>query len=74
MSVNGKSGGGKGYRVVENADATVAKAVVFVLKRAVTKDELDPEAEDIDNYLITSPEGWVGVAELVRWPSFGPSS
>ena len=36
MSVNGKSAGGKGYRVVENADATVAKAVAFVLKRAVS--------------------------------------
>ncbi|KAI1812458.1 putative tRNA 2'-phosphotransferase 1 [Poronia punctata] len=67
MSVNGKSGGGKGYRVVENADATVAKAVTFVLKRAVQKDELD-EGADEDEYLICNADGWVGVAQLLLQP------
>ena len=65
MSVNGKSAGGKGYRVVENADATVDKAVAFVLKRAVSQDELDSEVEEGD-YLICDAEGWVGVSDLVR--------
>ncbi|GAW21023.1 hypothetical protein ANO14919_105360 [Xylariales sp. No.14919] len=65
MSVNGKSAGGKGYRVVENADSTVAKAVAFVLKRAVLQDELDSEAEE-DDYLICNAEGWVGVADLLE--------
>lgn len=64
MSVNGKSAGGKGYRVVENADATVDKAVAFVLKRAVSHDELDSEAEE-DDYLICDADGWVGVADLL---------
>jgi hypothetical protein len=66
MSLNGKSAGGKGYRVVENADATVAKAVAFVLKRAVSKDDIESGAED-DDYLICNAEGWVRVADLVRW-------
>ncbi|KAI0201988.1 putative tRNA 2'-phosphotransferase 1 [Astrocystis sublimbata] len=65
MSVNGKSAGGKGYRVVENADATVAKAVTFVLKRAVSQDELDEEA-DMDDYLISDADGWVEVADLLE--------
>ncbi|KAI1176563.1 putative tRNA 2'-phosphotransferase 1 [Nemania sp. FL0916] len=63
MSVNGKSAGGKGYRLVENADATVDKAVAFVLKRAVLQDELDSEAEK--EYLICDAEGWVGVPDLL---------
>ncbi|KAI1108222.1 putative tRNA 2'-phosphotransferase 1 [Nemania sp. NC0429] len=67
MSVNGKSAGGKGYRVVENADATVDKAVAFVLKRAVLQDELDSEAEE-DDYLICDVDGWVGVADLLMQP------
>ncbi|KAI2640294.1 putative tRNA 2'-phosphotransferase 1 [Xylaria nigripes] len=65
MSANGKSGGGRGYRVVENADAIVDKAVAFVLKRAVMPDELDPEANE-DEFLICDAEGWVGVAELLE--------
>ncbi|KAI1820184.1 putative tRNA 2'-phosphotransferase 1 [Xylaria intraflava] len=65
LSVNGKSGGGKGYRVVENADAVIDKAVAFVLKRAVLQDELDSEAEQ-DDFLICDVEGWVGVAELLE--------
>lgn len=65
MSVNGKSGGGKGYRVVENADATVTKAVAFVLKRAVSQDDIGSGAEE-DDYLICDAEGWVRVADLVR--------
>lgn len=64
MSSNGKSGGGKGYRVVENADATVDKAVAFVLKRAVSQDEIETEAEGEDD-LISDADGWVGGAELV---------
>ncbi|KAI0407699.1 putative tRNA 2'-phosphotransferase 1 [Xylaria palmicola] len=65
MSVNGKSAGGKGYRVVENADTTVAKAVAFVLKRAVLPEELDDEAEKGD-FLICNAEGWVGVDDLLE--------
>lgn len=65
MSSNGKSGGGKGYRVVENADATVDKAVAFVLKRTVPQDEIESDAEGED-YLISDVDGWVGVADLVR--------
>lgn len=71
MSVNGKSAGGKGYRVVENADATVAKAVAFVLKRAVSNDELESDAED--DYLICDAEGWVQVRDLVRLIARCPS-
>ncbi|KAI8633899.1 putative tRNA 2'-phosphotransferase 1 [Xylariaceae sp. FL1651] len=73
MSVNGKSAGGKGYRVVENADATIAKAVTFVLKRAVLEDDIDSEAEQ-DEHLICDAEGWVSVASLLeqtRMTDFG---
>jgi hypothetical protein len=65
MSVNGKSAGGKGYRVVENVDATVAKAVTFVLKRASLVDDIESGAEGED-YLICNAEGWVSVVDLVR--------
>ncbi|KAI1325146.1 putative tRNA 2'-phosphotransferase 1 [Xylariaceae sp. FL0255] len=65
MSVNGKSGGGKGYRVVENADATIAKAVTFVLKRAVMESEIEEEAKDED-FLISDEDGWVSVHDLLE--------
>lgn len=64
-SVKGKSARGRGYSVVENSEVTVAKAVSFLLKRAIKEDELDSDDEETE-YLISDPEGWVAVPKLVR--------
>lgn len=66
MSVKGKSGRGRRYSVVEERDVTIAKALMFVIKRAIQKDE----AEDGDDgeYLLADAEGWVSVSDVVRSP------
>ncbi|KAI1341424.1 putative tRNA 2'-phosphotransferase 1 [Xylariaceae sp. FL0016] len=64
MSVNGKTAGGRHYRVVEDFDATVAKAVTFVLKRSVSESDIESGMEDED-YLISNKEGWVSVSDLL---------
>ncbi|KAI1641291.1 putative tRNA 2'-phosphotransferase 1 [Biscogniauxia mediterranea] len=66
-SVNGKSAGGRGYRVVEDSNATVAKAVTFVLKRSVSESELESDMDESD-YLVSNADGWVSVAHLLEQP------
>ncbi|KAI0016180.1 putative tRNA 2'-phosphotransferase 1 [Xylariomycetidae sp. FL0641] len=66
MSLNGKNTGGR-YRVVEDSDATVAKAVTFVLKRTVSESELESDMEE-GEYLIADADGWVSVAHLLEQP------
>ncbi|KAH9906029.1 putative tRNA 2'-phosphotransferase 1 [Xylariomycetidae sp. FL2044] len=68
MSVKKGGNGGRGYNPVESSDATVAKAVTFVLKRAVTEAELESDLEDAGEYLIADAEGWVSAAELLNQP------
>ncbi|KAI1083960.1 putative tRNA 2'-phosphotransferase 1 [Whalleya microplaca] len=63
-SVNGKSAGGRGYKVVEDTDATVAKAVTFVLKRCVPESEVESDVEEND--IVSDAEGWVSVAQLLE--------
>ncbi|CAJ2503335.1 Uu.00g107290.m01.CDS01 [Anthostomella pinea] len=67
LSQYGKSAGGRGYKVVEDSDATVAKAVTFVLKRSVTESELDSDVEE-GAYLICDADGWVSAAHLLAQP------
>ncbi|KAI0011660.1 putative tRNA 2'-phosphotransferase 1 [Xylariaceae sp. FL0662B] len=64
-SVNGKTAGGRGYKVVEDPDAIVAKAVTFVLKRCVPESELESDVEESD-LLVSDAEGWVSAAQLLE--------
>ncbi len=67
MSVKGK--GARRYSVVEDRDVTLAKALMFVVKRAVQKDEV--EEGDDGEYLVADPEGWIGIADVVGVPLRG---
>ncbi|KAK8095698.1 uncharacterized protein PG998_002328 [Apiospora kogelbergensis] len=71
MSMKGKSAKGRSYSIVEDSDVTVAKAVSFLLKRAVKADEVaEAELSDEENdYLIADAEGWVSVADLLQHPN-----
>ncbi|KAK8035800.1 hypothetical protein PG991_001873 [Apiospora marii] len=70
MSMKGKSAKGRSYSIVEDSDVTVAKAVSFLLKRAVKADEVEAESADEENdYLIADAEGWVSVADLLQHPN-----
>ncbi|KAK8055631.1 hypothetical protein PG993_000858 [Apiospora rasikravindrae] len=70
MSMKGKSAKGRSYSIVEDSDVTVAKAVSFLLKRAVKADETEAESADEENdYLIADAEGWVSVADLLQHPN-----
>ena len=68
MSMKGKGGRGRGYSVVEERDVTVAKALMFVVKRAIQKEELEEGEEG--EFLVADPEGWVSVADVVRTFTF----
>ncbi len=59
----GKGGPGRRYSVVEDRDVSIAKALMFVLKRTIQEDEVDEE-EEVDN-LVADKEGWVGVDDAV---------
>ena len=61
MSVKGK--GARRYSVVEDRDVTLAKALMFVVKRAIQQD--DVEEGDDGEYLVADPEGWIGVSDVV---------
>ncbi|KAL2138750.1 hypothetical protein VTI28DRAFT_6309 [Corynascus sepedonium] len=63
MSMKGKGGRQRGYSVVEDRDVTLAKALMFVVKRAIQKE--DVEEGDDGEYLVADPEGWVSVADVL---------
>ncbi|KAH6853089.1 hypothetical protein B0I37DRAFT_317018 [Chaetomium sp. MPI-CAGE-AT-0009] len=63
MSMKGKGGRQRGYSVVEERDVTIAKALMFVVKRAIQKEEVE-EGED-GEYLVADPEGWISVADVI---------
>ncbi|KAK8140162.1 hypothetical protein PG984_000228 [Apiospora sp. TS-2023a] len=70
MSMKGKSAKGRSYSIVEDSDVAVAKAVSFLLKRAVKADEVEAESADEEkDYLIADAEGWVSVADLLQHPN-----
>lgn len=71
MSFKGGKQGGRRYSVVEDRDVSIAKALMFVLKRTITEDQVDEE-EKVDN-LVEDSEGWVNLGQLVStyyspWP------
>lgn len=64
MSMKGKAGRGRGYSVVEERDVTVAKALMFVVKRAVQKEPELEEGEE-GEFLVADPEGWVSLVDVL---------
>ncbi|KAK3936215.1 hypothetical protein QBC46DRAFT_321931 [Diplogelasinospora grovesii] len=69
MSMKGKGGKSRGYSVIEERDVTMAKALMFILKRTIQKSEEDEEGEEqeTDN-VVASPEGWVSVNDVLAHP------
>ncbi|KAK4097153.1 hypothetical protein N658DRAFT_434585 [Parathielavia hyrcaniae] len=63
MSFKGKGNRQRGYSLAEERDVTLAKAVMFVVKRAIQRDEV--EDGDDREYLVADSEGWVSVADLL---------
>ena len=63
MSVKGKNGKGRSYSIVEDRDVSIAKALMFVLKRTITEGEVDEE-EEVDN-VVADAEGWVPLDHVV---------
>ncbi|KAL2150944.1 hypothetical protein VTH82DRAFT_6042 [Thermothelomyces myriococcoides] len=63
MSMKGKGGRQRGYSVVEDRDVSISKALMFVVKRAIQKEEV--EEGDEGKYLVADPEGWVSVADVL---------
>jgi hypothetical protein len=63
MSMKGKGNRQRGYSVVEERDVTIAKALMFVVKRAIQKGEVEEGEEG--EYLVADPEGWISLANVV---------
>lgn len=59
---------GRGYSVVDDREATIAKALSFVLKRTVEEGE-EVEGED---RLVADSEGWVDCEDIVSISLFFP--
>ncbi|KAK0719154.1 hypothetical protein B0H67DRAFT_485387 [Lasiosphaeris hirsuta] len=66
MSIKGKNGKGRGYSVVEDRDVTLAKALLFVLKRTIT--ETEAKEDDEGEKVVADAEGWVGVDDVLAHP------
>ncbi|KAK0624545.1 hypothetical protein B0T17DRAFT_616761 [Bombardia bombarda] len=62
----GKNGRSRGYSLIEERDVTVAKALMFVLKRTIEESEVD-EDDKVDN-LVADAEGWVAVDDALEHP------
>ncbi|KAK3328714.1 hypothetical protein B0H66DRAFT_539210 [Apodospora peruviana] len=67
MSFKGKNGRGRGYSLVEERDVTIAKALMFALKRTITEENVDEDDEAQDN-LVEDSEGWVDVSDALEYP------
>ncbi|KAK0658073.1 hypothetical protein B0T16DRAFT_453476 [Cercophora newfieldiana] len=66
MSFKAKNGNrGRGYSVHEDRDVSIAKALMFVLKRTIKEDEVDEEDEE-DHRLVADAEGWVGLDDVLE--------
>ncbi|KAH6651407.1 hypothetical protein F5144DRAFT_544324 [Chaetomium tenue] len=63
MSMKGKGGRQRGYSVVEEREVTIAKALMFVVKRAIQKE--DVEDDEDGEYLVADPEGWISLADVL---------
>lgn len=66
LSFKGKNGNrGRGYSVHEDRDVSIAKALMFVLKRTVKEEEVDEEDEE-DHRLVADAEGWVDLDDVLE--------
>ncbi|KAK4144032.1 uncharacterized protein C8A04DRAFT_11910 [Dichotomopilus funicola] len=63
MSVKGKGGRHRGYSVVEERDVSIAKALVFVIKRAMQMQEV-VESDECE-HVAADPESWAPAPDLV---------
>ncbi|KAL2015115.1 hypothetical protein VTK56DRAFT_6289 [Thermocarpiscus australiensis] len=63
MSMKGKGGRGRGYSAVEERDAIVANALMFVLKRTIQKE--DVKEEDEGEHVVADQEGWASVPDVL---------
>jgi hypothetical protein len=63
----GRPGRQRGYSVVEERDVTIAKTLMFVVKRAIQKEKVKEKVEEGTDgeYLVADPEGWVSVPDVV---------
>ncbi|KAK3693270.1 KptA family-domain-containing protein [Podospora appendiculata] len=65
MSVKGgKNGRGRGYSVIEERDTTIAKALLFVLKRTILEEDVDAE-QSVEN-VVADAEGWVDLDDVLQ--------
>ncbi|KAK4187943.1 hypothetical protein QBC35DRAFT_515160 [Podospora australis] len=63
---SGPRASGRRYSVVEERDSSIAKALMFVIKRAVQHEEAQEEAETpTGEYLVADAEGWIPVSDLL---------
>ncbi|KAI0133679.1 hypothetical protein BJ170DRAFT_172742 [Xylariales sp. AK1849] len=58
------------YKVLENRDVAISKAVSFVLKRAIRKSDVEENSEEDEqeetDRLVSSDDGWVSVPDLLQ--------
>jgi len=65
MSFKGKNGRGRGYSVHEDRDVSIAKALMFVLKRTIKEEDVEEDDKE-DHRLVADAEGWVGVDDVLE--------
>jgi len=68
-----KNNRGRGYSVHEDRDVSIAKGLMFVLKRTITEEEVDEDDEE-DKRLVADAEGWVDVDDVVCPLSHHPTT
>jgi len=69
-SARGKGAKNWRYRVVEDRETAISKAIVFVIKRAIQRDD---ESEAGGEFPVADAEGWVSVGDVVIYAvSFVP--
>ncbi|KAK4160221.1 hypothetical protein QBC43DRAFT_271000 [Cladorrhinum sp. PSN259] len=64
-----RPGGGRRYSVVEERDTSIAKALMFVVKRAIQLEEAKEDAEENGTsnaeYLVADAEGWISLDTIL---------
>ncbi|RDL37511.1 putative tRNA 2'-phosphotransferase 1 [Venustampulla echinocandica] len=61
-----KKGRGRGYSTVDDREALISKALVWVLKRTVKEDE---EQEEDEQKLVADADGWVDCEDALKMPN-----
>ncbi|KAK4223837.1 hypothetical protein QBC38DRAFT_398817 [Podospora fimiseda] len=66
---NSRPGSGRRYSVVEERDTSIAKALMFVVKRAIQEEEAKEDAEEDgtsnSEYLVADSQGWISVSSVL---------